>query len=100
MNNWRPYLIAGVNMRVDLSSKKEYDDDKDIYLRLKYTDLYYEVGFGIDFFLKYFKFSPELKFSMGTRDMLVHDPPDRNPQYVNAIDRLKSMIWVLNFHFE
>ena len=100
VNNWRPYLIAGVNMRVDLSSKKEYDDDKDIYIRLKYTDLYYEVGFGIDFFLKYFKFSPELKLSVGTRDILVHDPPDRYPQYVNAIDRLKSMIWILNFHFE
>lgn len=100
VNNWRPYLIAGVNLRVDLSAKKEYDDDKDIYLRLNRTDLYYEVGFGIDFFLKYFKFSPEIKLSVGTRDILAHDPHERYPQYVNAIDRLKSMIWILNFHFE
>ncbi|MDX2443113.1 MAG: porin family protein [Bacteroidales bacterium] len=100
VNNWRPYLIAGVNLRVDLSAKKEYDDDKDIYLRLNRTDLYYEVGFGVDFFLKYFKFSPEIKLSVGTRDILAHDPHERYPQYVNAIDRLKSMIWILNFHFE
>lgn len=100
VNNWRPYLIGGFNVRVDLSAKKEYDDDKDVYLRLKYTDIYYEVGFGVDFFLKYFKFSPEIKLSVGTRDILVQDPHERYPQYVNAIDYLKSMIWVLNFHFE
>ena len=100
VNNWRPYLIAGFNLRVDLSAKKEYDDDKDVYLRLRYTDIYYEVGFGVDFFLRYFKFSPEIKLSVGTRDILVHEPPENHPQYVNAIDYLKSMIWVLNFHFE
>lgn len=103
INNWRPYVIGGVNLRVDLSAKKKYDEDKPVNLRLNRTDLYYEVGFGFDFFLKYFKFSPELKLSVGTRDMLVHEPRDGRPeygQYVNSIDKLKSMMWILSFHFE
>ena len=103
INNWRPYVIGGFNFRVDLSAKKKYDEDKPVNLRLRSADLYYEIGFGFDFFLKYFKFSPELKLSVGTRDVLVHEPRQGKPeyyQYVSSIDKLKSMIWVLSFHFE
>ena len=103
INNWRPYVIAGFNLRVDLSAKKKYDEDKPVNLRLRSTDLYYEFGVGADFFLKYFKFSPELKLSVGIRDVLVHEPREGKPeyaQYVSSIDKLKSMIWVLSFHFE
>ncbi len=103
INNWRPYVIGGFNLRVDLSAKKKYDEDKPINLRLTSADLYYEIGVGFDFFLKYFKFSPELKLSVGTRDVLVHEAREGRPeyiQYVSSIDKLKSMIWVLSFHFE
>ena len=88
---------------MDLSAKKKYDEDKPVNLRLRSTDLYYEFGVGADFFLKYFKFSPELKLSVGIRDVLVHEPREGKPeyaQYVSSIDKLKSMIWVLSFHFE
>lgn len=100
INNWRPYLIGGLNYRLDLAAKKEYKEDKNIYIRLKQSDIYYEVGFGIDFFLKYFKFSTELKLSVGMRDVLVHDPSASHPELVTSIDRLKSKIWILSFHFE
>ena len=33
----------------------------------------YEVGFGIDFYLEYFKFAPEFKATFGLVDMLVND---------------------------
>ncbi len=100
VNNWRPYLIGGLNYRLDLAAKKDYDDAKNRYLRLKRSDLYFEVGVGLDFFLRYFKFSTELKFSVGTRDILVHEPYPAFPQYVSSIDKLKSRIWILSFHFE
>lgn len=101
LNNSRPYLIGGLNFRYDLAAKKEYDDDSEVYMRLRKADLYYEVGAGIDFYLPYFKLTIEAKMSNGLRDVLVHDDPHPyNPQYVNSIESLKSQMWVLSFHFE
>jgi len=101
LNNSRPYLIGGINFRYDLAAKKEYDEDSDVYIRLRKADLYYEVGAGIDFYLPYFKLTIEAKMSNGLRDVLVHDEPHPyHPQYVNSIESLKSQMWVLSFHFE
>ncbi len=100
LNNVRPYIIGGVNYRYDLAGKKEYDEEKPVYLRLKRSDLYYEFGAGLDFYLTYFKLSVELKISQGISDVLVREPPAGNAQYLNAIEKMKSQIWVIAFHFE
>ena len=100
LNNVRPYVIGGLNYRYDLAGKKEYDEDKPIYLRLRRSDLYYEFGSGLDFYLPYFKLSVELKMSNGLRDVLVHDPASGHPLYSKAIEKMKSQIWIIAFHFE
>lgn len=100
LNNIRPYVITGLNYRYDLAGKKEYDDEEPIYLRLRRSDLYYEAGAGFDFYLTYFKLSVELKMSNGLRDIIVHEPALGNAQYANAIEKMKSQIWVISFHFE
>jgi hypothetical protein len=100
LNNVRPYLIGGFNFRYDLAGKKAYDEEKPIYVRLRRADLYYEFGTGLDFYLPYFKLSVELKMSNGMRDVMVHDPATGHPQYSNAIEKMKSQIWIVSFHFE
>jgi hypothetical protein len=100
MQNIKPYLISGLNYRYDFYAKDDYRLERPVYLRLGRPDLYYELGTGIDFYLKYIKLSVELKMSGGFNDMLVHDPHPDYPQYCNAIEKLKSRIWVLSFHFE
>jgi hypothetical protein len=100
LNNVRPYLVGGFNYRYDLAGKKEYDDEKQVYLRLKRPDLYYELGTGMDFYLTYFKLSIEFKMSRGINDVLANEPHSRYPQYYYAIDQMKSQIWILSFHFE
>ncbi len=101
LNNVRPYVIGGLNYRYDLAGKKEYDEDKQIYLRLKRSDLYYEAGAGLDFYLPYFKFSVEIKTSRGLRDIVAHDQGYAGyTQYLNAIEKMKSRLWVISFHFE
>ena len=100
LNNVRPYLVGGLNFRYDLAGKKAYDEEKPIYVRLRRADLYYEFGPGLDFYLPYFKLSVELKMSNGLRDVLVHDPATGHPQYSNAIEKMKSQIWIVSFHFE
>jgi len=100
MNNVRPYVIGGLSYSNDLAGKKEFDDAKPIYLRIKRPDIYYELGAGLDFYLTYFKLSVELKMSNGLRDVLIKEAAPGHPQYYNAIDKIKSQIWVLAFHFE
>jgi hypothetical protein len=100
LNNVRPYIIGGLNYRYDLAGKKEYDEEKPIYLRLKRSDLYYELGTGLDFYLPYFKLSVELKMSNGLRDVLVHDSATSYPKYGMAVEKMRSQIWIIAFHFE
>jgi len=100
VNNYRPYLVGGLNMRYDMAARKDYDDDGP-WIRLEPMDFYAEFGFGIDFFLQYFKFSPELKVSVGFRDVLVHNPAGGSRyKYANSINKLNSYLVMLCFYFE
>jgi hypothetical protein len=100
LNNLRPYVITGLNFRYDLAGKKQYDDQKPVYIRIKRPDLYYELGAGMDFYLTYFKLSIEVKMSNGFGNVLVKESSPNHPEYGNAIEKLKSQIWILAFHFE
>jgi outer membrane protein with beta-barrel domain len=100
LNNVRPYLMGGLNFRYDMSSKKSYDSDKEIYIRLKPADLYLEMGVGMDFYLQYFKFSPEIKLSRGMFNALVDDTTAGKVQYFNSINKMNSYIVMISFHFE
>lgn len=100
LNNVRPYVVSGINYRYDLAGKKEYDDEKPVYIRLKRPDLYLELGAGMDFYLTYFKLSIEVKMSNGLGNVLVQQPAPGHPEFYNAIEKLKSQLWILSFHFE
>ena len=100
LNNVRPYIIGGLNYRYDLSGKKEFNEEKPVYIRMKRPDLYYEAGGGIDFYLTYFKLGVELKMSNGLANLIINDSPPGYQQYRNALETVKSRIWILSFHFE
>jgi hypothetical protein len=100
LNNIRPYVIAGLNYRYDLAAKNEFDPDKPVFIRLKRPDLYYELGAGFDFYLTYFKLSIELKMSNGLGNVIAREAAPGYTQFYNAIDKMKSQIWILAFHFE
>ena len=100
LNNYRPYLIGGVNYRFDMAARKEYSEEDDILVRFNPSDIYIEAGFGIDFYLPFFKFAPEIKVGMGMLNLRVDNPSNFAPQYVRSTDVLKSYVVMLNFHFE
>lgn len=99
-SNVRPYLLAGTNVRMDLAAYKKLNIKEGVLLRLNKLDTYYEVGFGTDFFLEYFKFSIEIKYSIGLFNVLSHDYADGAENYVQAIDAIHSRIFHVSFHFE
>ena len=97
IDNYRPYLIGGVNFRYDLA--KNFNEEDNIYLSLSPFDIYAESGFGIDFYLPYFKFSAELKYAIGVLNVL-NPRQSRFMAYQDSIERLHSNMLVLSFHFE
>ncbi|MEN8155639.1 MAG: porin family protein [Bacteroidota bacterium] len=102
VNNHRPYLVGGLNFRYDMSAKKrgKYDTESEEYVKLLPGDLYLEFGFGLDNYLRYFKFAPEIKLAVGLMNLI--DPTGRapHPEYTASIERVTSYIVMLNFHFE
>lgn len=100
INNTRPYLIGGVNVRNDMARNKEFNEDEEIFIKLKPFDIYGELGFGIDFYLPYFKFSAEVKYSVGTFNNVSQDAAEEAPQYANSIDKLNSRMFMISLHFE
>ncbi|PLX13548.1 MAG: PorT family protein [Marinilabiliales bacterium] len=100
IHNTRPYLIGGINIRNDMARNKEFNEDEEIYIKLKPFDLYYEIGVGIDFYLAYFKFSTEIKYSVGSLNVVSSDVYEDHPQYANSIDKMKSRMFMVSLHFE
>lgn len=98
-NNYRPYLMAGINPMLNLTSKNQE------YLQLKKSDLFLEIGLGCDFYLPFFKLIPELKFCYSLSDALDHghasELKDENMRaYTNAVTSGHSKMIVLTFYFE
>jgi len=100
LNNYRPYLIGGLNFRYDMAARKEYNEEENVLVRLKPADLYIEAGFGIDYYLTYFKFAPEIKVGMGLINLRVKNPSDFAPWAIRSMDKITSYVVMLNFHFE
>ena len=102
VNNYRPYVVGGLNFRYDMSAKKPgvYDSDSDEYVKFRRGDVFFEFGFGVDNYLKYFKFAPEVKIAVGLMNMI--DPTGRtgHPEFANSIEYAQSYIIMFNFHFE
>ncbi len=98
--NARPYLLAGVNYRIDLAAYRKIDVEEGIFLRLVRNDLFYEFGVGYEFFLTYFKFSTEIKLSRGIASALANDFEPEGKHFFNAIDQIRSQIITISLNFE
>jgi len=96
MQNAKPFITTGVNTRYDLAKNKQD------HLLLRSLDFYAEAGAGFDFYMTYFRFSVELKASVGFANMLnpegTGEPGDEI--YTEALDALKSRVFSLTFYFE
>lgn len=97
-NNYRPYVMCGINPMLDLTVKKQKN------LLLKSFDCYLEVGLGCDFYLPFFKFIPEIKFCYGLMDVIDKDRSDLTDEtlniFINSVDRGRSKMIVVSFYFE
>lgn len=96
VNNYRAYVLAGFKYGIDMVSQaKVKATDKDI-IKLSKKDYGYEIGLGFDFYMTYFKFSPEIKMYTGLKNLLVPE----NTIYANPIDALYSKTFTISLTFE
>ncbi len=97
-NNYRPYVITGINPMIDLTVKKQKQ------LLVKKFDCMFEVGLGCDFYLPFFKLNPELKFCFSILDVLEknrNDLLDENYlKFTRSVDKAVAKMIVLSFYFE
>lgn len=103
ISNYRPYLVGGASYKIDVQAPDHLDPDKNVMLSLKPNFFSLELGAGIDFYMPYFKFATELKFSLGLQDILNHKLDADNPAldyYTYSIRKMSSKVITLSFHFE
>lgn len=96
IDNYRVYVLAGWKYAIDMVSQaKVLAKDKEI-VKLKKHDYGYEIGVGFDFYMTYFKFSPELKMYNGLTNLLVQD----GRRFSDPLNGLYSKAFVISFTFE
>ena len=98
-NNYRPYITAGINPIINLTSKSQD------YVQLKRYDTMLEVGLGCDFYLPFFKLIPELKFSYGLMEAIdrnhAKELTDQNQRiYATSVTSGHAKMISLVFYFE
>jgi hypothetical protein len=99
VGNVRPYLVGGVNTTLNLSSNsKSLDDNYQQRFRVKQWTNNYEIGFGIDLYLEYFKFSPSIRGIFGMGDELIRDNNPDSP-WTGNISGFRTRGFVVNFTF-
>lgn len=100
LNNFKPFVVGGFSYSHNLSSnEKNPDDNSSGQFRMTNNTFYYEVGFGIDLYLPYFKFSPSIRGVFALSDELVRDE-DPNSLYTSNIEVMQSRGIFLNFTFQ
>ncbi len=97
--NIKPYLIGGLSKNLNLASYQDSSDDNSSgRFRMKKWNNAYELGFGIDFYFEYFKFSPSIRGVFGISDELVQDK-DPNSPWTSNTQNMQTRGIVLNFAF-
>lgn len=92
----RMFLIAGVKYNFDVASESRARQ-ADQLVKISPHDFQLEYGAGVQFFLPYFIFSPEIKMSHGIGNTLIFNP---NLAESTVLEKVLSRTFTLSFHFE
>lgn len=100
LGNFKPFLVGGASASLNLGSNETaLDDNASGTFRMTKWVYNYELGFGIDFYLEYFKFSPSIRGVFAITDELVPDN-DPNSPWTSNIGGLRTRGLFINFTFE
>jgi hypothetical protein len=97
LNNIKPFIIGGVSTSFNLASNEDHPEDNATgQFKTTSSNYNYELGFGIDFYLYYFKFTPSIRGVFGTNDELVRDD-NPNSGWTGNVEKMSSRGVFINF---
>ena len=97
LNNIKPFIIGGFSTSYNLASNEGHPEDNETgQFRSTASNYNYELGFGIDFYLYYFKFTPSIRGVFGMNDELVRDK-NPNSGWTSNIEKMYSRGVFINF---
>ncbi|NNC51043.1 MAG: PorT family protein [Flaviramulus sp.] len=100
INNFKPFVVGGISTALNLSSNQDNpEDNSNGQFRTTKNSLFYELGFGIDFYLYNFKFTPSIRGLFGINDELIRDE-DPNSPWTRNITSMKTRGIFVNFTFQ
>ena len=99
INNFKPFIVGGFSTALNLSSNEDGEDNSSGDFRTKKGMFFYEVGFGIDFYLEWFKFTPSIRGIFAMNDELVRDKVSPSP-WTDNIASMKTRGVFVNFTFQ
>lgn len=100
INNFKPFIVGGFSTALNLSSNENNpDDNSNGQFRTTKNTLFYELGFGIDFYLYNFKFTPSIRGAFSINDELVPDEDPSSP-WTSNINSMKTRAVFINFTFQ
>lgn len=100
VNNFKPFIVAGISRSINLASNENSPEDNfEGTFRMTQSTGYYELGFGIDFYLFYFKFTPSIRGVFATSDELVPDDDPFSP-WTGNISNFQTRGVFINFTFQ
>ena len=95
LNNFRLYVVGGGKYSIDMSSQAKVQDEVE---RVKITRNYYAVDYGVgaDFYLPFFKFSPQISISQGLNNVLIPE----SHRFSSPLESLRTKTFYLSLLFE
>ena len=100
LNNFKPFVTTGVSTAINLSSnEKNLADNSSGQFRTKKNMFFYELGFGIDLYLEWFKFTPSIRGVFAISDELIRDDDPLSP-WTGNINFMKTSGVLINFTFQ
>lgn len=100
IGNWKPFIVGGLYTSMNLGSNEDsLDDNSSGQFRMTKNVYGYELGFGIDFYTEYFKFTPSIRGVFALTDELVPDN-DPNSPWTGNINAMRTRGIFINFTFE
>ena len=97
--NIKPFIVGGLSSSINLSSNQNRIDDIESGLyRTKTVSFNYELGFGVDLYFQYFKFSPSIRGVFSLTNELIPDN-SISSEFTNNIEKLYSRGIFINFSF-
>lgn len=100
INNFKPFIVGGFSTALNLSSNQDNPDDNSAgEFRMKKNTYFYEIGFGIDLYLLYFKFTPSIRGVFAINDEIIRDT-DPNSPWTGNVSKMQTRGIFINFTFQ